>query len=95
MFTLDMKPLELASIIVVEKQADELSRYTQEKLVFINPQYLLKAGKYSMTIIFDETTKLTKRVTFETSDGSFRKFHLFESVVNYPGDDTFSCTYLF
>ena len=48
-----------------------------------------------MTIFFDETSKLTKRVTFETSDGSFRKFHLFESVVTYPGDDTFSCAYLF
>ena len=48
-----------------------------------------------MTIIFDETTKLTKRVTFETTDGSFRKFHIFESVVNYPGYDTYSCAYLF
>ena len=48
-----------------------------------------------MTVFFDETTKQTKRVSFETTDGSFRKFNLFESVVTYPGDVTYSCVYVF
>ena len=48
-----------------------------------------------MLIIFDQTSKLTKRITFESSNNKFRKFHLLESVITYLGHDTNSCVYLF
>ncbi len=45
----------------------------KEKTLGFNDQYLLKEGPISLTIKMNKDTKLVKEISFESSDGSFKK----------------------
>lgn len=96
MFSIELLPLELATVLISEKPEEKnIPVYTEAKDIGLNSEFLLKHGKISMTVHLDKDTNQTTSITFDSTDKSFKKVRINESLIYFDGATTHSCVYLF
>lgn len=94
-FTVELKPLEIATFLVMEGPPNEEGVFTKEELFTPAAVNTLNESGLFMHIGFNTLLNQTTMIRFECVDGSFENMTMTENVVFYGGSLTHSCVYLF